>query len=300
MLTQQELSDLEEAGKVARAVLDRLSPKVKAGTPIGKLYDHIVKTINKNGADLAFPPNISVNQVAAHDTAAINDNRKLTPGSLVKIDIGANFNGMLSDTAKTFTIKGKKIHEKMMKAAEEALNEAIKIIKPGIWPGEVGMAVQRTISSYGFRPVANLTGHQIAKGNLHAGITIPNVKPDRTFSKKKIQEGMIIAIEPFSTSGKAGMVKNRGKALIYSSLGKQKTNIGQLLYQRFQLVPFSLRDASRHLKGQGIEITAKDLTNNLIRDRFRGYPPLAEESGGFVAQAEHTVYVTSNGAKIIT
>ncbi|MFW9996557.1 MAG: M24 family metallopeptidase [Candidatus Odinarchaeota archaeon] len=298
MLSQQELFDLEAAGEISRGVLDQLAPKIKAGEPISKLYDEIVELIAKNGADLAFPPNISVNQVAAHDTAGIDETRKLATGSLVKIDIGANINGMLTDTARTFAIGGKKKLTAMIKAAEEGLEAAIEVIKPGVWPGEVGKAVQKTIASHGFRPVANLTGHQIARGNLHAGLTIPNTKPEMTFSKKKIEEGMIIAVEPFSTSGKAGMVKNRGKALIYSSLGKNKSETGKLLFERFKLVPFSLRDASRYLANQGIKVG--NLADNLIKDRFHSYPPLVEATNGFVAQAEHTLYVTSNGVKIIT
>ena len=295
-LTKQDLKDLVLAGKIARLTLDKLEKHVKIGVPIGKLYDLAVNLICKTeGVDLAFPPNISMNECAAHDTAAPNDNRVI-PAGLLKIDIGANVNGFLSDTARTFSTDGK--YAKLIKSANVALKNAIDIIKPGIRLNEIGAIVEDTIEGYGFKPIANLTGHQLERGNLHAGISIPSVKSTHFGKRSKIKKGMLLAIEPFSTNGTAGYIVNSGNPLIYSLSGKPKSDTGSILAERYQKLPFSLRSATFLLEERGKKVD--NLAEILDNDNFHSYSPLVEKSKGMVAQAEHTIFVTSNGAKILT
>jgi len=295
-LKKQDLKDLVLAGKIAHLTLDKLEKHVKIGVPIGKLYDLAVNLICKTeGVDLAFPPNISMNECAAHDTAAPNDNRVI-PAGLLKIDIGTNVNGFLSDTARTFSTDGK--YAKLIKSANVALKNAIDIIKPGIRLNEIGAIVEDTIEGYGFKPIANLTGHQLERGNLHAGISIPSVKSTHFGKRSKIKKGMLLAIEPFSTNGTAGYIVNSGNPLIYSLSGKPKSDTGSILAERYQKLPFSLRSATFLLEERGKKVD--NLTEILDNDNFHSYSPLVEKSKGMVAQAEHTIFVTSNGAKILT
>lgn len=298
--SREELHDLFLAGKIAHLTLEQIGKHVKPGVSIGSLYDSIVKLItNPKGVDLAFPPNISINECAAHDTAAPDpmEKRVIPKKALVKIDLGANVNGMLSDTAKTFSTDGK--HIQLIRSAKEALDNSINIIKPGLRVNEIGAVVQETIESYGFKPIANLTGHELKRGNLHAGISIPSIRSIRITQRSKLKNGMVLAIEPFSTQGEAGyVVEGSGPPLIYVSTGNPKTKIGKVLVKRFQKIPFSLRSAALFLKKK--ENLLDNLTKILDNDTFHGYRPLIERSQGLVAQAEHTVLVTSNGAKILT
>ena len=299
-LTREELQDLLLAGKIAHMALDQIEKYVKPGISIGALYDSIVKFITKTkGVDLAFPPNISINECAAHDTAAPDpiEKRKIPKKALVKIDLGANVNGMLSDTARTFSTDGK--HFQLIKAAKDALSNVIAIIKPELRINEIGAVVQETIESYGFKPIANLTGHQLKRGTLHAGLSIPSIKSVHFAQRSKLQKGMILAIEPFSTQGNAGyVIEGSGPPLIYSSKGNPKTDIGKILVKRYQKVPFSLRSATLFLKKQ--HYIADNLSEILDKDNFHGYRPLIEKTRGLVAQAEDTILVTNKGAKIIT
>ncbi|MFX0065018.1 MAG: type II methionyl aminopeptidase [Candidatus Hermodarchaeota archaeon] len=296
--SQEELQNLIMAGKLAHKALDIVVKKLEPGLSIGALYDYIVKLITqKEGVDLAFPPNISVNEVAAHDTASINEKRKLKKNDLVTIDIGVNVEGMLSDTARTVSIAGR--HALLIKASQEALQNAIDIVKPNVKPNEIGRVVQRTIEYYGFKPIANLTVHKLAKGNLNAGFSIPNIDSKMgVMSSKRIKAGMILAIEPFATNGKAGYIKDRGQPLIFSAKGKPKSKIGLLLYERFGMLPFALRTAAQYLETK--KLTVPDLRMVLQKDHFHGYHPLVEASGGMVSQAEHSVIVTKNGCRVLT
>ncbi|MFX0207113.1 MAG: type II methionyl aminopeptidase [Candidatus Hodarchaeota archaeon] len=297
-LSRNELQDLLLAGRIAYLTLDRIIPRVKAGVSIASLYDSIVNLITKTKcADLAFPPNISIDECAAHDTAAPNEKRIIPKKGLVKIDLGANVNGMLSDVARTISIDGK--HSRLIKAAEQALENAIDIIRPGIRVTEIGATVQDTIESYGYKPIANLTGHAMKKGHLHAGLSIPSVKSLGVVRRGKLKPGMIVAIEPFSTNGTAGYIEDASKPpLIYSLQEQAQSQIGQLLINRFGKLPFSLRSATLYLQSKNKKTT--NLAKILDQDRFHGYRPLVEKSGGLVAQAEHTVLVTKKSARIIT
>ena len=297
--SREELHDLQLAGKIAKLTLDQIEAYIKPGISIGALHDTLIKLIQKRGADLAFPPNISLDNCAAHDTANIDDKRVIPKRGLLKIDIGANVNGMLSDTARTFSTDGKNI--RLIKASQEALDKAIETLKPGIRVCDIGSAVQETIERFGYKPIANLTGHQLEKARLHAGVSIPSVKAMPFSKRTKIQEGMILAIEPFATNGKgpnSGYVDNVGEPLIFSSIGKSRTEVGKILTQRFELLPFSLRYASQYLIEQEIKVV--NLSQILTQDHFHGYPPLLEKTGGLVSQAEHSVLITKSGAKILT
>ncbi len=297
-LTREELHDLFLAGKVVHLTMDQIEKYVKPRVSIGSLYDTIVKMITSTkGVDLAFPPNISINECAAHDTAGPREKRVIPKKALVKIDIGATVNGMLSDTAKTFSTDGK--HSRLIKSAEHALDNAIDIIKPNLRVSEIGAVVQETIENYGFKPISNLTGHQMEKGTLHAGLSIPSIRSVPFAKRSKLKKGMVLAIEPFSTPGKAGYVEEGPTApLIYSSKGNPKTDIGKFLVKRYQRLPFSLRSATLYLKNK--HITSDNLGEVLNKDNFHGYRPLIEKTRGLVAQAEHTILVTSNGTKMIT
>ncbi len=162
--------------------------------------------------------------------------------------------------------------------------------------------VQETIESYGFKPIANLTGHQLEKRHLHAGLSIPSIKSTPFSKRAKLKAGMILAIEPFATNGQglnAGYVGDAQRLpLIFSSRGKPKTEVGKLLVKRYQMVPFALRSAHRYLIGKQVKVG--DLGSILSKDNFHGYRPFVEKTGGLVSQAEHSVLVTSKGSRIIT
>ncbi|MHA1975999.1 MAG: M24 family metallopeptidase [Candidatus Hodarchaeales archaeon] len=298
--SKTELHDLQLAGKIAHLTLDQIEKIIQPGLEVAKLYDVIESLITKK-ADLAFPPNISVDNCAAHDSAAINEKRVLTKKALVKVDIGANVNGMLSDTARTFSLNGK--HSRLIKASKDALDAATQIIRPGLRVNEVGVAIQDTIESFGFKPIANLTGHELEKGHLHSGLSIPSVKSMPFAKRPKLKSGMILAIEPFATNGKgmnSGYVEDAPKPpLIFSARSNPKTTIGQFLVKRYGKVPFSLRSAARYLQSEKVTFP-NDLGALLSEDKFHGYRPLVERTGGLVSQAEHTVLVTSKGARILT
>lgn len=280
----------KEAGRIARKALEIGIKKVKEGV----LYKEVAESIENfisSEAGIAFPANISVNEIAAHYTPSLNDSLTFKKGDVVKIDVGAHVDGYIGDTAMTIEV-GQNKRKDMIQAAEEALEDAINIIKDGISISEIGETIERKIRSFGFVPVKNLQGHSLERYNLHAGISIPNVVNN---NKKRLRSGDVIAIEPFATDGR-GRVIDHEYGNIYR-LSKKNGKIANEIYTHFNDLPF----AGRWL----VKIVRKDEVNKTIsfllkRRIIAPYKSLIEANKGIVTQAEHTLLVKKNGCEVLT
>ena len=279
-----------EAGKILRTVKEEAIKLIKPGVKLLEVAEFVENRIRELGAEPAFPCNISINSDAAHFTPKANDERVFKEGDVVKLDIGAHIDGYIADTAVTVDLGD---HEDLVKASEEALKNAIEVVRAGVNTAEISEAIYNTITDFGFKPVINLTGHGLDRYIAHAPPTIYNVRIERGV---ELKEGMVIAIEPFATDG-VGKVAERGECEIYSLVAikplrmKQARRLMEEIYDRYKTLPF----AKRWLRASDI-ILAK-----LVREGvLRAYPVLTEIGRGLVSQAEHTVVVEENGAKVIT
>lgn len=236
-----------------------------------------------------------MNEVAAHYTPSRTDDIRFRMGDVVKIDVGAHIDGYPADTTVTVEV-GTRNHTALIKSAEDALRMCIEMIAPGTAVSALGGAIARTIRSAGFKPIQNLTGHSMEKFNLHAGLSVPNVE---TKDRSVVEEGMIVAIEPFATTG-AGKVSGRGRGSIYRIVRERRvpSELGGFLAKlksSFGGFPFAGRwcdaldgDAQQHL-------------TKLVRlGVLMSYPVLTEVEHGIVSQAEHSVIVTRDGCRILT
>ncbi len=279
-----------EAGKILRQVKEEAVKLIKPGVKLLEVAEFVENRIKELGAEPAFPCNISINSDAAHFTPKANDEREFKEGDVVKLDIGAHVDGYIADTAVTVDLGDNK---DLVKAAEEALKNAIDVIHAGVNTAEVSEAIFNTITEFGFKPVINLTGHGLDRYIAHAPPTIYNVKIEKGV---ELKEGMVIAIEPFVTNG-VGKVAERSECEIFSLIAvksvrmKQARQLMDEILRKYKTLPF----AKRWLKASDI-ILAK-----LVREGvLRAYPVLAEVGRGLVSQAEHTVIVEEDGARVIT
>ncbi|MBU3905158.1 MAG: type II methionyl aminopeptidase [Nanoarchaeota archaeon] len=275
-----------QAGKIAAQARDLGASLVKDGTKVLDIANAIENKIKSLGGKIAFPVNISINDLAAHYTPIKNDLLTIQHDDYVKIDVGAHVDGWIADTAITIKPSGK---DDLIICSEKMLENAIKIIKPGVTISEIGQVIQETAEQHGFNPINNLTGHSLDQYNLHAGISIPNIK---NTSKLELQEGQVIAIEPFCTAGD-GHVKDSGQAKIFMWIADKPSRlvegrkIIELAKTEYKRLPFTIRwiPGISQLKAQ---IAVKQLVQAKALHEFL---PLKEISGQPVAQAEHTVIV---------
>ena len=134
---------------------------------------------------------------------------------------------------------------------------------------------------------------------MHSGLSIPNVKEDNSH---KIEEGDVLAIEPFVTTG-VGRVVDMKEAYIFRFLKNRPLRIrnSRKLLDRiekdYRNLPFAQRWLSNGLKDHKINLAMKQLISSRA---VYPYHVLKEKSNARVAQAEHTVIVEPDGCKIIT
>ena len=298
-LSKEEVESYLKAGGIASEVRKRALRIVEVGVPVIEICNKIEREIIDRGGNLAFPCNVCIDDVAAHYSSPPKDDTVIPPSSIVKIDLGVHVDGCIADTA--FSVCFDAIYEPLIQASDEALQDALKMLRPNVSTLEVGKTIQETIERWGFKPIWNLTGHQMGKYKLHMAKTIPNVP---RFDRESLEEGDVYAIEPFATLNLgAGEVVGRRDSHIYklSRMRPPKRDNEKQLFtfisEEFRTLPFSERWLYKSQQDPKISQSFK----NLIRTRrIMGYPVLVERTGKPVSQAEHTAIITENGCVITT
>jgi methionyl aminopeptidase len=285
------LDKYREAGLLASKILRDGAKEIRIGASYLETVELIESRVIDEGAALAFPLNLSLNEDAAHDTASPGDARILAKGDVAKLDLGVHVDGYIADTATTIDLGTNTF---LVDASKQALEAAISIIRPGVTAGDLGRAVQSEIESRGYRPISNLTGHGLDQYILHRSPTIPNVGIN---GGVKLEEGMVFAIEPFATTG-SGHVMEKTRREIYSQISPKPVRIpaGRAILEQVRdrrSLPFS----RRWLKDRKMDLALPTLLRSQV---LHVYPVLSDIPGSLVSQAEHTIIVTADGCIVTT
>ncbi len=298
MPAEATIEEFAEVGRIAAKIREESRQLVNVGEGLLDIAETIEGMVREQGCDPAFPTNVSVNDIAAHYTPEAGDKTLLGEKDIVKVDLGVERNGAIADTAYTVDLSGN--YATLVEASEKALEAAIAAIKPGVTVGSIGGVIEDTIKGYGYRPVANLTGHRISTGMLHTGIDVPCVKSEDPY---QFQVGEIYAIEPFATNGK-GFVSDSDQVEIFSLYMpgalrlRESRKILQNVIDRYGLLPFAERWLAQDFKSR---LLLKNALKEMLRMQvLKAYPVLKEMGGGLVSQAEHTIVVEETGARILT
>ncbi len=286
-MDEETLAKLKKAVKIAAEARDFGASLIKKDASLLDVTKKVEDKILKLGGEMAFPPQISLNDCAAHFYPD-EDDKIIFKDQVCSLDVGVHIDGFIGgDTAITVDLS--KENEELIKASREALNNAIKIIKPGITLAEIGKAIQETIQSFDFAPVRNLSGHGLDEYNIHAKPSIPNYdNGDPT----ELQEDQLIAIEPFASKG-AGIIYESGNATIFQLIAKKPVrNIytRQILkeLEKYKGLPFCRRWLTEKFSLPKVNFALRELKNLEI---LREYPPLVDKNHGIISQAEHTLIV---------
>ncbi len=303
----------KKSGKIVSKIRSMAVDYIKADMKILDLVEYVEGNIIEMGGKPAFPCNVSINEVTAHYTSPPGDESIIKKGDLVKIDLGAHVDGYIADSAVSVFIGGSKDSDiennndqidqdfniKMIETANEALESAISTIRDGVEIGKVGQAIEETINNRGLKSVSNLTGHSMDRWILHSGVSVPNIKED---NKHKVQEGDVLAIEPFVTDG-VGRVGDMNDVFIFRFLRERPMRMVQarkllnIIALNYRNLPFSQRWLTEHINSKQLNMAMRQL---LAARAIYPYHVLKEKSDARVAQAEHTIIVESDGCKIIT
>lgn len=286
---------LHEAGRVSKEAKERAVEMVADGVLLLDVAEEVEGTFRKRGLRPAFPTCISIDHIAAHYSPTHDDPLRFRRGNVVKLDLGAQKDGWVADTAVTVEV-GSRNWSRLIQASELALQTAIEAVRPGVETRLLGEGIRRAIEANGYKPIRNLTGHTIERYVLHAGKSVPNIP----HGHDTLEEGETVAIEPFSSSG-AGEVDGRRTGNIYRVLRTKPLKDAALnefldrLAAEFKSLPFAERWA------HALDPKAPALLNQLLRTgSVMTYPALLDVGSGIVAQTEHTMIVTPSGADVTT
>lgn len=286
-MDEESILKFKKAGNVAGRARDFGKSLIVEGALVKDVLDKVESFIKDNGAGIAFPAQISLNRFAAHVCSDSNDQTIIKPEDVVKLDVGAHVDGFIGDTALTVNLNNE--YKELVDASKKALTEASKLFTPGRPVGEIGAVIQDTITSLGFSPVKNLSGHGLGRFEIHTNPSIPNI---RLNDSVLLKENMTVACEPFATDGK-GMITDGGDATVFTlgTVRSVRSQFARAVLQKIKSyngLPFTTRWLVKDLGFGKTKLGLKELERAGI---IHGHPPLKEVANGMVSQHEHSFLV---------
>jgi methionyl aminopeptidase len=206
--SKEEVELIRESSLLVSKTLAEVAKVIGPGITTKKLNDLAETFIRDHGAIPAFlnyngfPYSlcISPNEQVVH---GFPSDYVIQEGDLISVDCGVIKNNFFGDSAYTFSIGEIDAEkQKLVDVTQECLKLAIEKAVVGSRIGDVGFAVQAYAEANGFGVVRELVGHGVGV-KLHEKPEVPNY--GRRGSGIKLEEGMVIAIEPMINAGTAGV-----------------------------------------------------------------------------------------------
>ncbi len=208
--TEEEIQLIRESADILGRAHGEVAKLVKAGAKTKDLDKVADDFIRDHGGSPSFKgyngfPSalcISENEQVVH---GFPSEYELKDGDIISIDCGVFYKGFHSDSAYTYPV-GEISPEIMslLKATKESLYEGIEQAKFGNRMGDVSYAIQKYVEDRGYTVVRELVGHGLGR-NLHESPEVPNY--GKRGRGPKLQDGLVIAIEPMVNLGTRNIVQ---------------------------------------------------------------------------------------------
>ena len=201
-----EIEKMRVAGKLAAEVLDMIEAHIKAGITTDELdsicHDYIVNEQKAIPAPLnyrGFPKSIctSINHVICH---GIPSDKRLKKGDIINVDITVIKDQYHGDTSRMFYVgQPSIIAKRVCDVAKESMLRGIRLVKPGVFLGDIGHTIQAYAEKQNFSVVREYCGHGIGKVFHEEPQVLHYGKPKTGL---QLKEGMTFTIEPMINVGK--------------------------------------------------------------------------------------------------
>lgn len=208
--TKEEIELIRESSLLVGKTLAEVAKVIKPGVTTLSLDKVAYEFIKDHKAIPAFLnysgfPNSLCISVNSHVVHGIPGKYELKDGDIISVDCGVLKNNFFGDSAYTFAVGEVKPETlNLLKVTKESLYKGIEMAVAGKRIGDIGEAVQTHAEKNGYSVVRELVGHGIGQ-NLHESPEVPN------YGKKgtglKLQEGLVIAIEPMINMGKKAIIQ---------------------------------------------------------------------------------------------
>ncbi|PSR74917.1 hypothetical protein PHLCEN_2v9451 [Hermanssonia centrifuga] len=190
ILTPEEQEKMRTVCRLAREVIDIAASHIRPGVTTDYI-DEIVHnaSIERNGYPSplnyrGYPKSVctSLNEVICH---GIPDQRKLQEGDILNIDVSLYYDGYHADLNETYPVgRVDDDSKRLMRAARESLDEAIKICKPGALFRDLGKVIEPIARAAGCAVVRTYCGHGV-NDLFHCAPNVPHYAKNRAVGTMK-------------------------------------------------------------------------------------------------------------------
>ncbi len=201
----EEIGRMRIAGRITANAIVKLMATVRPGMTTAQLDDLAERSIRSEGAVPSFkgyrgfPGTIctSLNEQIVH---GIPGTRAVKEGDLLKLDVGAVWEGYHADSAVTVFVGAppSDVAEKLVRVTEESLEAGIGALRVGSRLSDVGAAVQHVAEGAGFTVVREYAGHGVGR-HLHEDPQVSNFGD--AGRGPVVKPGLVVAIEPMVNVG---------------------------------------------------------------------------------------------------
>lgn len=207
--SKEDLDGMTRVGKLVGEAIRQMKAAVRPGMTTAELDGVGADFLRRHGARSApqltynFPGFnlISVNEQIVHGVPGA---RRLEPGDVVKIDVTAELDGYIADSATTVLLPPvSPVARKLRKCARAAFEKALAVARVGRQVNDIGRAVEGEVRRHGFSVLRNLCGHGVGK-TIHEAPEVPNFYDPR--SRTPLTEGLVLAVEPMISVEPAQLV----------------------------------------------------------------------------------------------
>jgi methionyl aminopeptidase len=210
--TLEEIAKLREGGVLLSNTLREIAKACVAGVTSEELDAIARKRFAEAGGTPSFL-NYKIDEAGPGFPGAlcvsINDEvvhgipipaRTIKKGDVVSLDIGVWYKGLATDMATTVIVgeTDEKTRE-LVRDTRESLVRGLSVIKAGRFVHDIGNAIEDFLKPKKYGIVRDLVGHGVGHA-VHEEPQVPNYREPRA-PKIKLQEGMVLAIEPMVTLG---------------------------------------------------------------------------------------------------
>ncbi len=145
---------------------------------------------------------VSVNDDIVH---GLPTRRPLAAGDVVSLDVTPFVDGYVADAAVTVAVPpASPTAMRLIECTEAALEAGLAAAKAGQPVHAIGRAVETEVGRRGFTVLRELFGHGVGRA-IHEDPSVPNYY--RPVDRKKLHEGLVIAIEPMVSTGRSPRVR---------------------------------------------------------------------------------------------
>ncbi|MCR6638103.1 MAG: type I methionyl aminopeptidase [Sporocytophaga sp.] len=208
--TEDEIDLIKKSGDLLGRVHGEIAKAIKIGVTTQELDDLAYNFIIKNGGIPSFKGYngfpytlcISINEQVVH---GFPGKYVLRDGDVISVDCGVYLDGYHSDSAYTYGVGNvSEDVRRLLEFTKQSLYLGIEEAVIGKRTGDIGFSIQNFVESKGYSVVRELVGHGVGK-KLHESPEVPNY--GKRGKGVKLEEGMVIAIEPMINLGKKEIVQ---------------------------------------------------------------------------------------------